>query len=99
MPLDLLDRKLEGSYSQNEVLRCIHIGLLCIQEDPNDRPPMAKVVSYLNNPSVDLPLPTEQTFFMNRKVDDIMVRKALNSTSYSNYESTNVVTVSDFYPR
>ncbi|RDX61356.1 Cysteine-rich receptor-like protein kinase 25, partial [Mucuna pruriens] len=89
MPLELLDPKLEGSYSQNEVIRCIHIGLLCVQEDPSDRPTMAEVVSFLNNPSVDLPMPTEQ----HRKMEDIVGKIGLESSSDSNYESINLMTV------
>lgn len=99
MPLELLDPQLEGSYSQSEVIRCIHIGLLCVQDDPNDRPTMAKVVSFLNNPSVDLPLLTEESIFMNKKLEDSMVGNGLDSVSDSNYESSNGMSVSGFYPR
>lgn len=88
--MELLDPKLDGSYSQSEVIRCIHIGLLCVEEDPNDRPTMAKVVSYLNNPSVDLPLPTERLFFKSRK--------ELDNVTDSNCESINEMTI-EFYPR
>jgi hypothetical protein len=35
-PLELLDQSLGDSYSRDEVLRCIQIGLLCVQEDPAD---------------------------------------------------------------
>ncbi|CAL5410936.1 unnamed protein product [Camellia sinensis] len=37
-PLNLMNSTLEGSYSRSEVIRYIHIGLLCVQEDPEDRP-------------------------------------------------------------
>ncbi|WJX14800.1 hypothetical protein P8452_05015 [Trifolium repens] len=93
--LELLDPQMEGSLSQNDIIRCIHIALLCVQEDPNDRPTMAKVVSFLNNPSVDLPLLTEQSFFMKRTMEDNMVRKGLDSMDNSNCE----LTVSEIYPR
>jgi hypothetical protein len=86
---------MEGSLCQNDIIRCIHIALLCVQEDPNDRPTMAKVVSFLNNPSVDLPLLTEQSFFMKRTMDDNMVRKGLDSMDNSNCE----LTASEIYPR
>lgn len=99
-PLELLDPQLEGSFSQNEVIRCIHIGLLYAQEDPDERPTMEKVVSFLTNPLVDLPLLTDQSFFKHRNMEDIiMIRKGLDSTSDSNYESINGMTVSQFYPR
>jgi hypothetical protein len=56
---------------------------------------MAKVVCFLNNPSVELPLLTEQSFFMKRTMQDKMVRKGLDSMGYSNHE----LTVSEIYPR
>ena len=35
--LELLDPTIRGSFSRNEVIRCIHIGLLCVQENPTNR--------------------------------------------------------------
>ena len=35
--LELLDPTIRGSFSRNEVIRCIHIGLLRVQEDPTNR--------------------------------------------------------------
>jgi hypothetical protein len=93
--LELLDPEMKGSLSQNDITRCIHIALLCVQEDPNDRPTMAKVVCFLNSPSVELPLLTEQSFFMKRTMEDKMVKKGLDSMITSNYEFT----VSEIYPR
>ncbi|KAH7569106.1 hypothetical protein JRO89_XS06G0107400 [Xanthoceras sorbifolium] len=48
-PMQLLDSNLTDSYSRNEVMRCIHVGLLCVQEDPAARPAMATVVHMLNS--------------------------------------------------
>uniref|UniRef100_A0A453Q1Z2 S-locus receptor kinase C-terminal domain-containing protein n=1 Tax=Aegilops tauschii subsp. strangulata TaxID=200361 RepID=A0A453Q1Z2_AEGTS len=31
----------------NETLRCIHIGLLCVQGSPNARPLVSSIVSFL----------------------------------------------------
>ena len=60
-PLGLVDPALRDSYSENEVLRCIHLGLLCVQEDPEDRPTMASIVTMLNSYSVTLPAPRQKT--------------------------------------
>ncbi|OIW12839.1 hypothetical protein TanjilG_24772 [Lupinus angustifolius] len=62
--LDLLDPILQESYTQNEVERCVQIGLLCVQEHPDDRPTMGMVASYLNNVSVEMPNPVEPAFFI-----------------------------------
>uniref|UniRef100_A0A2N9F249 Protein kinase domain-containing protein n=1 Tax=Fagus sylvatica TaxID=28930 RepID=A0A2N9F249_FAGSY len=56
-PLELLDPTLGDSFSRDEVMRCIHLGLLCVQEDPADRPTMAMIVLTLNSGSVTLPSP------------------------------------------
>ena len=46
------------------MMRCIHIGLLCVQEDLNDRPTMASVVLMLSSATLTLPVPSEPAFFM-----------------------------------
>ncbi|XP_017978381.1 PREDICTED: cysteine-rich receptor-like protein kinase 29 isoform X2 [Theobroma cacao] len=53
--LNLIDPTLRDG-SRNEMLRCIHIGLLCVQENVADRPTMATVVLMLNSSSISLPL-------------------------------------------
>ncbi|XP_016648126.1 PREDICTED: putative receptor-like protein kinase At4g00960 [Prunus mume] len=45
-----------------ETMRCIHIGLLCVQENAVDRPTMASVVSMLNSQSLALPVPLQPAF-------------------------------------
>ncbi|KAF3775903.1 putative LRR receptor-like serine/threonine-protein kinase [Nymphaea thermarum] len=52
--LQVVDQTLDGS-CDNEILRCIHIGLLCVQEDASSRPKMSKVVAMLENSSLILP--------------------------------------------
>ncbi|GLT54805.1 hypothetical protein SLA2020_279720 [Shorea laevis] len=52
--LELLDPSLRDSYSRKEVDRCIHIGLLCVQENPAERPTMASIVVMLSSYSVTL---------------------------------------------
>nr|POE58723.1 cysteine-rich receptor-like protein kinase 11 [Quercus suber] len=43
-PLELLDPTLGDSYTKNEVIRSLHIGLHYVQDNPTDRPAMATVV-------------------------------------------------------
>ena len=45
-PLQILDSYIKDSYCEEEVAKCIQIGLLCVQEDSNARPSMSTVVSY-----------------------------------------------------
>ncbi|KAM4106086.1 hypothetical protein ACB094_04G040800 [Castanea mollissima] len=51
--------------STTEIMRCIHIGLLFVQENVAHRPTMASVVLMLNSYSITLPIPLEPGFFMN----------------------------------
>ncbi|XP_017254220.1 cysteine-rich receptor-like protein kinase 44 [Daucus carota subsp. sativus] len=53
-----------SSGSVHEMMRCIHIGLLCVQEDASDRPTMASVVLMLNSFSLTLAVPSEPAFYM-----------------------------------
>ncbi|TYH29750.1 hypothetical protein ES288_A01G036900v1 [Gossypium darwinii] len=52
------------SYSKNEkeIWRCIHIGLLCVQEFAKDRPTMPTVVSMLNSEISNLSTPKQPAF-------------------------------------
>ncbi|KAL1088607.1 hypothetical protein V6Z11_D08G263700 [Gossypium hirsutum] len=45
-----------------EILRCIHVGLLCVQEHANNRPSMSMVISMLNSEIIDLLSPTQPAF-------------------------------------
>ncbi|XP_040369671.1 G-type lectin S-receptor-like serine/threonine-protein kinase At1g61500 isoform X2 [Rosa chinensis] len=46
--LELVDETLGGSYSSSEVLKCVHIGLLCVQDNAVDRPTMADIALMLS---------------------------------------------------
>jgi hypothetical protein len=47
----------------NEALLCIHIGLLCVQDNPNDRPLMSSVVFILENGNSTLAIPNKPAYF------------------------------------
>ncbi|XP_022933188.1 cysteine-rich receptor-like protein kinase 10 [Cucurbita moschata] len=96
-PLEILDPVLRNSYSRNEVLRCIHIALLCVQEDSSQRPSMASIVLMLNSNSVTLPLPEEPAFFMRSKNTDI--KDSDISTDRFVQWSVNDASISELHPR
>ncbi|PNX81802.1 G-type lectin S-receptor-like serine/threonine-kinase [Trifolium pratense] len=50
-------------YVEN-IMRCIHIGLLCVQEIATERPTMATVVSMLNSEIVKFPRPFQPAFIL-----------------------------------
>jgi hypothetical protein len=93
-----MDPNIEGSYSQEEVIKYIHIGLLCVQENPDDRPTMATIAFYLNSPSINLPSPLEPPYFKRSGIEENMVsNNALDSNSTS--DSINGLSVTKFFPR
>ncbi|KAM4127390.1 hypothetical protein ACJW30_02G086300 [Castanea mollissima] len=58
---NLIDQTL-GDGSRSEITRCIHIGLLCVQENVAYRPTIASVVQMLNSDSSSLPTPAQPAF-------------------------------------
>ncbi|KAE8676840.1 Cysteine-rich receptor-like protein kinase 29 [Hibiscus syriacus] len=60
---DLVDPSLRDG-SRTELMRCIHIGLLCVQENVAQRPSMGSVVLMLTSYSTTLPLPSEPAFLL-----------------------------------
>ncbi|KAF7840694.1 cysteine-rich receptor-like protein kinase 10 [Senna tora] len=100
-PLELLDPTLRESYTPNEVMRCIHIGLLCVQEDPAERPTMASIVLMLDSYSVTLPTPTQPAFFIQSRTDSSMPKDFLfdQSATKSPPMSVNEMSISDMIPR
>ncbi|RXH99350.1 hypothetical protein DVH24_011675 [Malus domestica] len=67
--LELMDPLLKDSCSPNEFLRYMHIGLLCVQEDANNRPTMSSVVLMLKSETIILPRPEKPAFFTGGYVD------------------------------
>ena len=101
--MEVLDPTLTDTYSRNEVIRCIHIGLLCVHEDPAIRPAMATIVLTLNSFLVTLPSPQEPAFFLHSRTDQGSIpskeffadKSKSNSVPYSGDEGS----ITEVYPR
>ncbi|KAJ4703258.1 Cysteine rich receptor like kinase [Melia azedarach] len=77
--MNLIDPTLTNG-SRTEIIRCIHIGLLCVQENVASRPTMASIVLMLNSYSLTLPVPSEPAFFMHSTLEsDISSAMGYNS--------------------
>ncbi|CAL5345864.1 unnamed protein product [Camellia sinensis] len=63
---ELIDRNLTGSCPVRKVAIWINIALLCIQENPDDRPSMSKVVFRLGGQSTEIAKPSEPPFSIGR---------------------------------
>ncbi|XP_029124800.1 G-type lectin S-receptor-like serine/threonine-protein kinase SD1-1 isoform X1 [Cajanus cajan] len=60
--LELLDELLGEQCLPSEVIRCIQVGLLCVQQRPKDRPDMSSAVLMLNGDKL-LPKPKVPGFY------------------------------------
>ncbi|CAL9015213.1 unnamed protein product [Prunus brigantina] len=89
--LELLDPLLLDSCDPDEFLRYLHIGLLCIQEDAQDRPTMSSVVVMLKSETVTLNQPEKPALSMGRFTD--------HNVAATDNNSINGLTVSDVMPR
>ncbi|ESQ38345.1 hypothetical protein EUTSA_v10028521mg [Eutrema salsugineum] len=95
-PLKLMDPTIAESYESNEATKCIHIALLCVQEDPADRPMLPAIIVMLTSTTVTLPVPRAPGFFLpNRCELDPTGLKSTQSTSRSIPCSINDVTITD----
>lgn len=57
-----MDSELEKNYQSNEVFRCIHIALLCVQNDPEQRPNLSTIIMMLTSNSITLPVPQSPVY-------------------------------------
>ncbi|KAL2946086.1 hypothetical protein AAZX31_U003500 [Glycine max] len=92
--LELMDPVLEKSCIESEVMKCIHIGLLCVQEDAADRPTMSTVVVMLASDKMSLPEPNQPAFSVGR-----MTLEGASTSKSSKNLSINDVTVTNILPR
>ncbi|KAF3954336.1 hypothetical protein CMV_020305 [Castanea mollissima] len=89
--LEIIDPLLMESGQTIEVLKCMHIGLLCVQEDPADRPTILSVVVLLGNESVPLPEPKHPALAISRVIQ-------IDQLSAAN-PSVNELTLSNVSPQ
>ncbi|XP_075666810.1 G-type lectin S-receptor-like serine/threonine-protein kinase RKS1 isoform X2 [Castanea sativa] len=84
--LDIVDSSITESFVSHEVLRCIQIGLLCVQEDATDRPTMLAILLMLSCETT-IPSPKQPAFVFRRPTND------LGSITEKGFYSINDVTI------
>ncbi|CAL5082724.1 unnamed protein product [Urochloa decumbens] len=68
---DLIDKCIVENCLLDEASLCIHTGLLCVQENPEDRPFMSSVVFNLENGCTTLPTPNHPAYFAQRNMEQM----------------------------
>lgn len=110
---DAVDASLGGRYPENEVFSCVQIGLLCVQENPADRPDISAVVLMLSSNSTSLQTPKPAFFFGSGSIASLdaagghaffggrgsEVAAISSNKMSSNPVSENEVTISELQPR
>ena len=91
---NLIDPTLSNS-PITKIMRFIHIGLLCVQENVADKPNMASVVLMINSNSIALTTPTQPASFMR---SNVLLATSLQQDIGSNV-SVNKVSITELSPR
>ncbi|GJN18705.1 hypothetical protein PR202_gb05896 [Eleusine coracana subsp. coracana] len=60
---ELVDTSLAVEKSASELIKCINIALLCVQENANDRPTMSDVTRMLDTEGTSLPQPKHPAYY------------------------------------
>ena len=92
--------------STTEIMKCIHIALLCVQENVDKRPTMASVVLMLNSDSMSLSVPSQPAFLKDSRTRSNMLlvehdprkMRSTQSKSSSVQASENDVSISELDP-
>ncbi|CAN6175681.1 unnamed protein product [Urochloa humidicola] len=101
----MLHGSLEG-HARGQALRCIHVGLLCVQQDPVHRPDISAVVFMLTRDNMELQPPSQPAFFFGREPLAASVSNGQSSYLYDRPDfvsqqdfSVNGITLTEPYPR
>ncbi|XP_065865643.1 cysteine-rich receptor-like protein kinase 44 [Euphorbia lathyris] len=97
-PLNVIDKISLSNGSVQEMIRCIHIGLLCVQEDLGKRPTMSSIVLMLSSSCVSLPIPSTPAYFMST-IDEFEAQQSFKYHLFTTDESVNQMSLSDQGPR
>lgn len=66
--------------SPDEVLLCVHVALLCVQENPDDRPHMPSVVFVLENGCTTLSAPNRPAYFARQSAEIEQIRNNIQNS-------------------
>ncbi|KAJ3680374.1 hypothetical protein LUZ60_016652 [Juncus effusus] len=79
---ELIDPSLTDA-CQSQIERCIHVALLCVQENPADRSSMSDVIAFLSMESIILPEPKQPAYFNIRITEKSVQSSEFNDSSCS----------------
>lgn len=88
---------IDESGLKSQALRCVHVGLLCVQENARDRPLMSDVVPMLTNETVPLPAFNSVAFSHHQQVMKADASSGAETERES--RSVNIVSITEMVGR
>lgn len=87
---DLIDPTIKETCSIPEVLKCIQVALLCVQDHAHDRPEMPLVIKMITSENPSLPLPRRPNFTLGYPSKNNGMNNRSNSMSSSDVTITRL---------
>lgn len=80
--LELLDTSIleNSNHHREEIMRCIQVGLLSVQDRPDDRPDMSAAMLMLSSRDAVVPQPKQPAYFSERGTSDIESSSCYDTT-------------------
>ncbi|CAA2998405.1 receptor kinase At5g39000 [Olea europaea subsp. europaea] len=79
--LEFLDKSMKDEFPADEALRCIQVGLLCIQKQRGDRPTMQSVLEMLEGEVLSLPQPLPPPYVENETYSELKMSTHIDTTN------------------
>ncbi|KAH1237446.1 G-type lectin S-receptor-like serine/threonine-protein kinase SD1-13 [Glycine max] len=92
--LELVDPTIRDSCIEDQALRCIHVGLLCAEDNAVDRPTISDIINMLTSEYAPFPLPRRPAFYSRR-----MPNEECRCTKGSECYSVNGLSISNVVAR
>ncbi|XXG58944.1 hypothetical protein AAC387_Pa04g1121 [Persea americana] len=93
--LEIIDSSISEHCSRSEVVRSIHIGLLCVQEDATSRPSMFSIVMMLTGFSLTMPAPSTPAYFNSNTVGPSFQDSSTENHSVSSSRNSRVGSINN----
>jgi hypothetical protein len=100
--MEVMDPSLSSHAPRDQMVKCIQIGLLCVQDDPMDRPMMSMVNIMLSSNTVTLSAPSKPVFCIQKDGTNSYMFSDLYRASQSARRSPmsqNEVSITELEPR
>jgi hypothetical protein len=98
---EVMDPSLRGKAPAQQMLKCVHIALLCVQDSPVDRPMMSTVNVMLSSSTSSLQAPLKPVFFIPKSgyYSTVYSESYPTASQTTGAVSPNEVSITELEPR